>query len=58
MYLPPIDEVVMNWTHYIYHPHTKFHYTKLLTCLSHDYGSIINVSSVGFGGIGYRQVVT
>ena len=40
-----------------YHPHTGFHYSKLLTYLWYDYSSFSNISGLGLGGSGYRQVV-
>jgi hypothetical protein len=35
-----------------YHPHTGFHYSKVLTYLSHDYVSFINISCLDLDGIG------
>ena len=40
-----------------YHPHTGFHYSKLLTYLCHYYSSFSNISGLDLGGSGYRQVV-
>ena len=40
-----------------YNPHTRFYYSKLLTCLSYDYGIISNTSGIDLGGSGYRQVL-
>jgi len=39
-----------------YHPHTRFHYSKLLTYLSYDYGRFNNISGMDFGGSGHRQM--
>ena len=38
------------------HPHTGFHYSRLLIYLCHDYSRIINISDINFGGSEYRQV--
>jgi len=35
-----------------YHPHTGFHYSKLLTYLSHEYVSFINISAWIWMGVG------
>jgi len=40
-----------------YHAHTEFHYSELLTYLSYDYVSFINISAMHLGGSGYRQVL-
>jgi len=37
------------------HTHTKFHYSKLLSYLSYDYGNFSNISGIDLGGSGYRQ---
>jgi hypothetical protein len=41
--------------HVASHPHTGFHYSKLLTELSYVYGSFSNISVMDLGGCGYRQ---
>jgi hypothetical protein len=33
-----------------YQPHTGFHYPKLLTHFSHDYGRFTNISGMYLGG--------
>jgi len=40
-----------------YHPHTGFHYCKLLTYVCHDYSSFSNISGMDLGGSGYGQVL-
>ena len=40
-----------------YHPHTGFHYSKVLTYLSHDYVIFINISGMDLDGSGERQVL-
>jgi len=35
-----------------YHPHTGFHYSKLLTYPSHDYVIFINISGMDLDGSG------
>jgi len=40
-----------------YHTHTRYYYFKFLTYLLYDYGSCSNISGIGFGGSGYRQVL-
>jgi len=40
-----------------YHPHTGFHYSKLLIYLCHDYGSFSNISGMDLDGSAYRQVL-
>ena len=35
-----------------YHPHTGFRYSKVLTCLFHDYVSFINISGMDLDGSG------
>jgi len=35
----------------VYHPHTRFHYSKILTYLSYNYGSFSNISGFDFGGV-------
>jgi hypothetical protein len=39
------------------HPHTGFHYSKLLTHLSYDYVRFINISVMDLGGCVYRQIL-
>ena len=39
-----------------YDPHSGFHYSKLLTYLSYDYSSFINISGMDLGGSEYSQV--
>jgi hypothetical protein len=39
-----------------YDPHTGFHYLKLLTYISYDYGSSSSISGVSLC-IGYREVL-
>jgi len=34
-----------------FHPHTGFHYSKLLTYLSYDYCSFSNISGMGWVGV-------
>ena len=38
------------------HPHTGFHYSKLLTYVCNDYSSVSNISGINFDGSEYRQV--
>jgi hypothetical protein len=46
------------WTGLIsYDPHTRFHYSNLLTYLCHDYGSFSNFSGMNLGGSVYKQVL-
>ena len=40
-----------------YNPHARFYYSKLLTYLSYDYGSLSNISGNDLGASGYRQVL-
>ena len=35
-----------------YHPHTGFHYSKVLSCMFHDYVSFINISGMYLDGSG------
>ena len=37
-----------------YHPRTGFHYCKLPTYLSDEYGSFTNISDIDLGESGYR----
>ena len=39
-----------------YHPHSGFHYCKLLKYLCYDYGTFINISGINLDGNEYRQV--
>ena len=39
-----------------YHPHSGFHYSKLLKYLCYDYGMFINISGINLDGNEYRQV--
>jgi len=39
-----------------YHPHTGFHYSKLLTYQSNGYGRFHNISGVDLGGSWYRKM--
>jgi len=39
-----------------YHPHTGFHYCKLVTYVCHEYGSFSSTSGMEVGGSGYGQV--
>ena len=41
----------------VYHLHTGFHYCKLLTCLSYEYGSLSYISGMDLGGSVYRQIL-
>ena len=40
-----------------YHPHSGFHYSKLLTHLCYDYSSFSNISGLDLRGSGYVQVL-
>ena len=38
-----------------YNPHARFYYSKLLTYLPLDYGSLSNISDIDYCGSVYRQ---
>jgi len=38
------------------HGHTGFHYTKLVTYLSYDYGWFSDISDMDLGVSGYRKM--
>jgi hypothetical protein len=40
-----------------YHPHTEFHYSKLLTYLAFEYGNFMNISGTDLNESGYGQVL-
>jgi hypothetical protein len=39
-----------------YHPHTRFHSSKLLTHLPYDYGTFNNISGMDLDVSGYRKI--
>jgi hypothetical protein len=50
------DRELSSMRHMACHPHTRFHYSKLLTHLSYAYGSFSNISGMDFSVSNYWKV--